>query len=75
MTLDLTLPSRIFSAWKHNMGERRSRMGKKRKLDEVSIYTIKRIMKKFKTENYADYDSAVDSDSSSDDCDGEPAET
>ena len=54
-------------------------MGKKRQLHEVSIYTnkLKRIMKKCKTETYADYDIVVDSDSSSnhDDCDEEPAET
>ena len=50
-------------------------MGTKRQLDEVSIYTNKRILK-FKTESYADYDSAVDSGSSSDSCDHEePAET
>ena len=54
MALDFTLPSRIFSAWKHIMGERRTRMGKKRQFDEVSIYTNKCIMKKFKIENYAD---------------------
>ena len=59
------------------MGERRTRTGKMRKSYEVGIYTHKRILMKFKTENYADYDSAgaVDSDSSSDDCNEEPAET
>lgn len=52
---------RIFSAWKHIMGERRTNMGKQRQLDEVSIYTNKRVMKKFMAEMYADYDSAVSS--------------
>ena len=38
----------------------RTRIGyKKRQLDEVSIYTNKRIMKKRKSGNYADRDGAV----------------
>ena len=46
-----------------------------RQLDGAGIYTNKRIMKKFKTEHYADYDSAIHTGSSSDDCDEEPART
>lgn len=62
---------RIFSAWKHIMGERRNNMGKDRQLDEVSIYTNKRVMKKFKLEMYADYDSAVESSEEEDSVDSE----
>ena len=47
------------------MGERRTWMGKKRQLDEVSIYTNKRVLKKFKAEHHAEYDSAIDSSCSS----------
>ena len=47
------------------MGERRTRMGKKRHLDEVSIYTNKRVLKKFKAEHHAEYDSAIGSSCSS----------
>ena len=47
------------------MGERRTRMGKKRQLDEVSIYTNKRVLMKPKAEHHAEYDSAMDSSSSS----------
>ena len=39
-------------------------MGKKRQLDEVSIYTDKRVLKKPNTEHHAGYDSAVGSSSS-----------
>lgn len=62
---------RIFSAWKHIMGERRNNMGKDRQLDEVSIYTNKRVMKKFKLEMYADYDSAVESSEEEDSVDSD----
>ena len=39
-------------------GEHRTQMGKKRQLDEVSIYTNTHVYKKFKGEYYAAYDSA-----------------
>ena len=51
----LTLTSRTFSAWTHIMGERRTWVGKKRQVDEVSIYTNKRVLKKFKAEHHAEY--------------------
>ena len=62
----LTFTSGIFSAWKHIMGERRTRTGKTGHLDDVimSIYTNKRVMKKFKAEHHSDYDSAIGSSSS-----------
>ena len=45
------------------MGERRTWMGKKRQLDEVimSICTIEqtRVLKKFKSEHYSDYDGFI----------------
>ena len=40
-------------------------MGKKRQLDEVSIYTNKRVLKEFKAEHHAEYDSAIDPSCSS----------
>ena len=46
------------------MGERRTRMGKGRQLDEVSIDTNKRVLTKSKADNHAEYDSAIDSSSS-----------
>lgn len=39
---------RVFSGWKHIMGDRRTKMSKKRQLDEVYIYTNHRVLKKFK---------------------------
>ena len=37
------------------MGERRTWMGKKMQLDEVRIYTNKRVLKEFKAEHHAEY--------------------
>ena len=41
---------RVFSAWKHIMGDKRTRLGSKRQREEVSIYTNSRVLKKFKSE-------------------------
>ena len=60
---------RVFSAWKNIMGDKRTRLGSKRQREEVSIYTNSRVLKKYKSDMYAEYDSAVAS--GSDDSDAE----
>jgi len=60
---------RVFSAWKHIMGDKRTRLSSKRQREEVSIYTNSRVLKKFKCDMYADYDSAVASGSDDSDPD------
>ena len=62
---------RVFSAWKHIMGDKRTRLGSKWHREEVSIYTGSRVLKKFKSDMYADYncDSAVASGSDDSDAD------
>jgi len=61
---------RVFSAWKLIMGDKRTSLGSKRQREQVSIYTNSRVLKKYKSDLYADYDSAVasGSDDSDSDC-------
>ena len=60
---------RVFSAWKNIMGDKRTRLGSKRQREEVSIYTNSRVLKKCKSDMYAEYDSAVASGSDDSDAD------
>ena len=52
------------------MGDKRTRLGSKRQREQVSIYTNSRVLKKFKADLHADYDSAVASGSNDSDSDG-----
>ena len=54
---------RVFSGWKHIMGEKRTRMGKKRQLKQVCVYTNRRVMKRYKTDLFVKCDSAVETSS------------
>ena len=62
---------RVFSAWKSIMGDKRTRLGSKRQREEVSIYTNSSVymLKKYKSDMYAEYDSAVASGSDDSDAD------
>ena len=68
--------TRVFSAWKNIMGDKRTRlgstMGSARQRKGVSIYTNSRVLKKYKSDNmytYAEYDSAAASGSDDPDAD------
>ena len=37
---------RVFSGWGHIMGKRRTRMGKKRQVSELFVYTNRRVAKR-----------------------------
>ena len=56
---------RVFSAWKNILGDivKRTRLGSNRQREEVSIYTNSRVSKKYKSDMYEEYDSAVASGS------------
>lgn len=56
---------RVFSSWHHILGNRRTKTGKKRQLDAVSVYSNERVIKKIREVHHAAYDSS--SESSDDD--------
>ena len=59
-----------FSAWKLIIGGKRTRLGSKRQREQVSTYTNSSMLKKYNSDVYADYGSAVasGSDDSDSDC-------